>query len=240
MAMRRADADADVDVVILTGADPAFCAGLDLKELGSGEHDVAAGAGPANRPPASRPDPDDDQAGHRRHQRRRHHRRLRARAATATSSSPPSGPGSPTPTRGSASMPGWGLTVLLAEAVGVRRARELSATGNFLDAPTALRVGPREPRRSPRRTHAVLPAARRRHRLQRPGRRAAHPAHLRRAAAGRRRPMHGTSRPAPAANGCGAAADPRRDRGSAPLDHGAWPGPKRELMRDSTGRRGRA
>src|SRR5919109_683723 len=38
-------------------------------------------------------------------------------------------------------MPGWGLTVLLAEAVGVRRARELSATGNFLDAQTALTWG---------------------------------------------------------------------------------------------------
>ena len=34
-------------------------------------------------------------------------------------------------------QPGWGLTVLLAQAVGVRRARELSATGNFLDAETA-------------------------------------------------------------------------------------------------------
>ena len=33
--MREADADAEVDVVILTGSDPAFCAGLDLKELGS-------------------------------------------------------------------------------------------------------------------------------------------------------------------------------------------------------------
>ena len=43
-AMGRADDDADVDAVILTGADPAFCAGLDLKELGSGEHDVARGA----------------------------------------------------------------------------------------------------------------------------------------------------------------------------------------------------
>ena len=33
--MREADASDDVDVVILTGADPAFCAGLDLRELGS-------------------------------------------------------------------------------------------------------------------------------------------------------------------------------------------------------------
>src|SRR6478752_4475677 len=34
--VRRAEADDDVDVIVLTGADPAFCAGLDLKELGSG------------------------------------------------------------------------------------------------------------------------------------------------------------------------------------------------------------
>ena len=38
-------------------------------------------------------------------------------------------------------MPDWGLTVLLPQAVGVRRARELSATGNFLDAATALDWG---------------------------------------------------------------------------------------------------
>lgn len=33
-ALADAEADDDVDVVILTGADPAFCAGVDLKELG--------------------------------------------------------------------------------------------------------------------------------------------------------------------------------------------------------------
>ncbi len=33
-ALRDAEADDDVDVVIVTGADPVFCAGLDLKELG--------------------------------------------------------------------------------------------------------------------------------------------------------------------------------------------------------------
>ena len=38
-------------------------------------------------------------------------------------------------------MPGWGLTVLLPEAVGFRRATEMSTTGNFLDAATALTWG---------------------------------------------------------------------------------------------------
>jgi enoyl-CoA hydratase len=33
-ALRDAEADDDVDAIILTGADPVFCAGLDLKELG--------------------------------------------------------------------------------------------------------------------------------------------------------------------------------------------------------------
>lgn len=35
-------------------------------------------------------------------------------------------------------MPGWGLSVLLPQAVGVRRAREMSFTGNFMDAHEAL------------------------------------------------------------------------------------------------------
>jgi enoyl-CoA hydratase len=38
-------------------------------------------------------------------------------------------------------MPGWGLTVRLAEAVGHRRAREMSTTGNFVDARTAYDWG---------------------------------------------------------------------------------------------------
>jgi enoyl-CoA hydratase len=38
-------------------------------------------------------------------------------------------------------VPTWGLTALLPRAVGVRRARELSITGNFIDAATALQIG---------------------------------------------------------------------------------------------------
>ena len=57
-AMRSMDDDPEVDVVILTGADPAFCAGLDLKELGSTGRNLGAGAGAAGldrAPPTGRP-----------------------------------------------------------------------------------------------------------------------------------------------------------------------------------------
>src|SRR3954447_16613917 len=41
--LRDADGRDDVDVLILTGSDPAFCAGLDLKELGAGENRLGGG-----------------------------------------------------------------------------------------------------------------------------------------------------------------------------------------------------
>ena len=36
---------------------------------------------------------------------------------------------------------GWGLSALLPRAVGLRKAREMSITGNFVDAQEALRIG---------------------------------------------------------------------------------------------------
>jgi enoyl-CoA hydratase len=38
-------------------------------------------------------------------------------------------------------VPAWGLTALLPRAVGLRKAREMSITGNFVDAGEALRIG---------------------------------------------------------------------------------------------------
>ena len=41
-ALADADADPDVAAVVLTGRDPAFCAGLDLTDLAKTYDDVAA------------------------------------------------------------------------------------------------------------------------------------------------------------------------------------------------------
>ena len=137
-AIERADGDADVDVVILTGADPAFCAGLDLKELGSGAHDVSAAARGDRSEPGPIPKIPKPVIG-----------AVNGVAITGGFElalncdfliASEHARFADTHSRVGI-MPGWGLTVLLAEAVGVRRARELSATGNFLDADTALAWG---------------------------------------------------------------------------------------------------
>lgn len=137
----RAEADDAVDVVILTGADPAFCAGLDLKELGAGELDLGADPGDAAPAAARRgplPDIDKPIIG-----------AINGVAVTggfelalACDFLVASELARFADTHARVGVqPGWGLTVLLPEAVGVRRAKELSATGNFLDARTALEWG---------------------------------------------------------------------------------------------------
>ena len=137
------DDDADVDVVILTGTDPAFCAGLDLKELGStggnlgasGERRSAESPRPQRGP---FPDMDKPVIG-----------AVNGVAITGgfelalncdfliASDQAKFGD---THARVGV-MPGWGLTVLLPQAIGVRRAREMSFTGNFLSADEALQWG---------------------------------------------------------------------------------------------------
>jgi enoyl-CoA hydratase len=137
------EADDDVDVVVLTGADPAFCAGIDLKELGGADDTgddealdpAERGRGPWRGPipPLSKPligavngvavtggfelalACDFLVASERARFADTH-----ARVGV---------------------MPGWGLTVRLVELVGSARAKEMSITGNFVDAPTALRIG---------------------------------------------------------------------------------------------------
>ena len=140
-AMTELEADESVAAVVLTGADPAFCAGLDLKELAStagaalGETGAAGDTTTARGPIPQMTTPVigaingvaitggfevalacDFLVASERAVFADTHARMGI-------------------------MPGWGLTVLLPEAVGYRRAKELSSTGNFLDAQTALAWG---------------------------------------------------------------------------------------------------
>ena len=138
----EADGSDDVDVVILTGADPAFCAGLDLKELGSSARNLGGGAGPStpatNRLQGPFPQMTKPVIG-----------AINGVAITGgfelalncdflvASERAKFGD---THARVGV-MPGWGLTVLLPQAIGVRRAREMSFTGNFVGAAEALQLG---------------------------------------------------------------------------------------------------
>jgi enoyl-CoA hydratase len=140
--MREADERDDVDVIILTGADPAFCAGLDLKELGSGEGRLA-------RDETQRPPETDRPRGPFPFMSKPVIGAINGVAITGgfelalncdflvASTEAKFGD---THTRVGV-MPGWGLTVLLPQAIGVRRAREMSFTGNFLTATEALEWG---------------------------------------------------------------------------------------------------
>ena len=140
---REAEADDDVDVIILTGSDPAFTAGLDLKELGSTGDNMGRGSGAdgsRNSDGVRGPFPKmtkpligaingvavtggfelalncDFLIASERAKFGDTHARVGV-------------------------MPGWGLTVLLPRVIGVRRAREMSFTGNFMLADEALTFG---------------------------------------------------------------------------------------------------
>jgi len=136
-ALKAMDDDDGVDVIILTGTDPAFCAGLDLKELGSRPR---AAGGPNDDPVVTKPWPD-----------------LTKPVIGAINGVAITGGFelalncsfliaseharfADTHSRVGV-MPGWGLTVLLPQAIGVRRAREMSLTGNFMGAEEALQFG---------------------------------------------------------------------------------------------------
>jgi enoyl-CoA hydratase len=148
-AVAEADGRDDVDVMILTGTDPAFTAGIDLKELaagGGGDDPAATGAEPAVDAPV-------DYEYLRRGPLPAHVKPVIGavngvavtggfEVALACDFLVASDRARFADTHARVGiMPGWGLTVLLAQAVGVRRARELSSTGNYLDAETALSWG---------------------------------------------------------------------------------------------------
>ena len=140
--LAQADKDDAVDVVILTGADPAFSAGLDLKQLGD-TGDNLRGTGADGAPNATG-----------------------VRGPFPIMTKPLIGAVNGVAITGGFElalncdflvasenakfgdthsrvgvMPGWGLTVLLPQAIGVRRAKEMSLTGNFMGAEEALAFG---------------------------------------------------------------------------------------------------
>jgi enoyl-CoA hydratase len=127
------EADADVKAVILTGAGKAFCAGLDLKELGSGASTVDGTIG--DKDPVT---------------------------SIGRFSGPVIGAINGVAITGGFELalacdvlvcstnarfadtharvgilPGWGLSQKLSRAIGIYRAKELSLTGNFLSAEQA-------------------------------------------------------------------------------------------------------
>jgi enoyl-CoA hydratase len=134
-ALRAFDADAQARVAVLTGADPGFCAGMDLSDLSWADH-----------PPGDRGDTFTSV--------------LRAvRKPVIAAVNGPAITGGFELALGAdfilaseraffgdtharvGVFPGGGMTVYLAEAVGVRRARQMSYTGELIGAREALRLG---------------------------------------------------------------------------------------------------
>ncbi len=128
--LRRLDADATVHAIILTGADPAFCSGMDAKEI-QADPESARTIGPRRAPVFD----------------------LRTPLIAAVNGAALTGGfelalacdwivASERAVFGDTHArlglsPGWGLTVHLTEAAGSRRARQLITTGLTIDAVTA-------------------------------------------------------------------------------------------------------
>lgn len=133
-ALAEAESDDDVDVVILTGADPAFCAGVDLKELGGG----AAGGGALPDLSPQWPSMSKPVIG-----------AINGVAVTGGLElalycdiliASEQARFADTHARVGL-LPSWGLSVRLPQTIGRAAARRMSLTGDYLDAYEALRLG---------------------------------------------------------------------------------------------------
>jgi len=133
-------ADPAVRVLILTGAGKAFCAGLDLKELGSGEAAVGGreGAVDANDPVSALQRFAGPVIG-----------AINGAAVTGGFElalacdvllASPQARFADTHARVGIA-PGWGLSQRLSRAIGIYRAREVSLTGNWVSAEQAAAWG---------------------------------------------------------------------------------------------------
>ncbi len=140
-ALWAAELDDAIDAVVLTGTDPAFCAGLDLQELGGGGENLRGG-------------------------RNEHGVPDNPIEAVWKMTTPVIGAINGPAVTGGFELalgcdflvaserarfgdtharvgvtPGGGMSVFLPMAVGLRRAKEMSLTGNFVDAEEAGRIG---------------------------------------------------------------------------------------------------
>src|SRR5882757_5101570 len=130
LALRDAEADDDVDVVILTGADPVFCAGLDLKELGDTTElpDISPQWPPMNKPVIGAINGAAVTGG------------LEFALYCDILIASEQARFADTHARVGL-LPTWGLSVRLPQKVGVGMARRMSLTGDYLSAADALRAG---------------------------------------------------------------------------------------------------
>ena len=129
-ALAEAEADDGVDVVILTGADPVFCAGLDLKELGgsSALPDISPRWPSMSKPVIGAINGAAVTGG------------LELALYCDVLIASEQARFADTHARVGL-LPTWGLSVRLPQKVGVGVARRMSLTGDYLSAEVALRAG---------------------------------------------------------------------------------------------------
>ncbi|KRE31911.1 enoyl-CoA hydratase [Mycobacterium sp. Soil538] len=129
-ALREAEADDAVDVVIVTGTDPVFCAGLDLKELGDTTElpDISPKWPPMSKPVIGAVNGAAVTGG------------LEIALYCDILIASENARFADTHARVGL-LPTWGLSVRLPQKVGVGMARRMSMTGDYLSADEALRTG---------------------------------------------------------------------------------------------------
>ncbi len=129
-ALADAEADEGVDVVIVTGADPVFCAGLDLKELGNTTElpDISPKWPSMRKPVVGAINGAAVTGG------------LEIALYCDILIASEKAAFADTHARVGL-LPTWGLSVRLPQKVGVGMARRMSMTGDYLPASEALRAG---------------------------------------------------------------------------------------------------
>lgn len=129
-ALSDAESDDGVDVVIFTGADPVFCAGLDLKELGNTTElpDISPKWPPMSKPVIGAINGAAVTGG------------LELALYCDILIASERARFADTHARVGL-LPTWGLSVRLPQKVGIGMARRMSLTGDYLSAEDALRAG---------------------------------------------------------------------------------------------------